>query len=108
MENQWLALGPLVVFDFAYENYVIAAIVLADAAADEMRGGALEQRAAGASFETFGIAEAILELGGELTREMMLAGREDTDGEMAGLGEIGEQRGIAREAPEHQRGIELD
>jgi hypothetical protein len=39
---------------------------------------------------------------------MMLAGREDIDGEMGGFGEIREQRGIAREAPEYQRRIERD
>ena len=85
MENQRLAFGPLVVFDFANENYVVAGIVLADAAANEVGRRAFQQRAAGAGFETFGVAEAILELGGELAGEMMLAGGQDIDGEMGGL-----------------------
>ncbi len=42
MENQWLAVTPFVVLDFAQKDYVIATVKFLDAPTNEMRCGAPE------------------------------------------------------------------
>ena len=76
MKNQGLAFVPFVVLYFADEDDVIAAVILPHVAANEMRGGAFQQRAAAAPFSAFDIGEFVFEGSRELAREMMLVGRQ--------------------------------
>ena len=84
MEDQRLAFGPFIIFHFAKKNNVIAAIELADFAANEMRCRSFEQ---GQPARPRGNRprRIYLERRGELPRKMMLVCRQHIDRKMAGL-----------------------
>src|SRR5690348_692530 len=102
MEDQGLAIGILVILHLAQKNHVVAAIVLANVAANEMSVHAAEQGHAGGAFGKFNSGKLIRQRGGKLPRKMMLVASQHVNREMSSVGKVGKAGSLPGEAPQNQ------
>ena len=102
MEDQGLAVRIFVILYLAQKNHVIAAVVLADVAANKVSVRAAEQGHAGETFNKFNSGKFIGQRGRKLTGKVVLAGGQHIYREVSGVGEVGKAGGLPRQAPQHE------
>lgn len=106
VKDQRLAFTIFVFFYFTDQDDVIAAIVLADFPANELRDGPMENGRFAASFTAFHADKFIRHGSGELAGEVVLFRFQHVYGEMRGSTEIVEAGRLPSEAPQDERRVQ--